>query len=152
MKARLGALTALIAMLTFSSLARTPWSLVSPQEDARDRAATRTAETRRPEVTGAPVIELLKPDISRPVHNPVNVDMRFHARPGATVNMNTLRVRYGWLGIDITRRLLGHARVTHNRVFATDVDIPAGRHRLTVSVQDSAARLGSETFVISIAR
>jgi hypothetical protein len=152
MKARLGALTALVAMLTFSSLANTPWSLISPQEDARDRAAARTAETRRPEVSGAPVIELLTPDTSRPVRNPVNVDMRFHASPGASMNMNTLRVRYGLLGIDITRRLLRHATVTQNRVFASGVDIPVGRHRLTVSVQDSAARVGSKTFVISIAR
>jgi len=152
MNARLGALAALIAMLAFSSLAGTPWSLVSPGEDARDRSAARTAETARPDVFAGPAIELVSPDVSRAVRNPVNVDMRFRAQPGLSVNMTTLRVRYGWLGIDITRRVLRHATVTHNRVFATGVDIPTGRHRLTVSVEDSATRLGSRTFVISIVR
>ncbi len=148
----MAAVAALIATLTFSSLAATPWALLSPEEAARDRAAPRTSETRSPEGIGAPVIDLLSPDISRPVRNPVNVDLRFRAQPGTSVSMNTLRVRYGLLGIDITRRLLRHATVTQNRVFATDVDIPTGRHRLTVSVADSAARIGSRTFVISIAR
>ena len=152
MNARLGALTALIAMLAFSSLAGTPWSLVSPGEDARDRSAPRTAQTRRPDVFGGPVTQLVSPDLSRAVRNPVNVDMRFRAQPGLSVKMSTLRVRYGWLGIDITRRVLRHATITQNRVFATGVDIPTGRHSLTVSVEDSARRLGSRTFVISIAR
>ena len=132
-------------MLPFTSLAATPWLLVTPEEDARARA------TNTRQVAGAPVIELLAPDLSRPVHNPVTIDVRINTQPGTSANMRTLRIRYGRLRIDITNRVLRHATVKPNRVTATDVEIPRGRHRLIVSVADTAGRTGSRTFMVSIA-
>jgi hypothetical protein len=111
-------------MPRFVNFAATPRSLITPEEDVRDRAAPQTVEPNEPQVAGASVIELLAPDLSRPVHNPVTVDVRINTQPDASADMRTLRVKYGWLGIDITNRILRHAAVTANRVTATDVDIP----------------------------
>jgi hypothetical protein len=138
-------------LLPFGSFAATPWSLITPEEDARDRAAPQTAEPNEPQLAGDPAIELLARDLSRPVHNPVTVDVRINTQPDTRADMRTLRVRYGWLRIDITNRILRHATVTANRVTATDVDIPRGRHRLTVSVADTDGRTGSRQFTVSIA-
>jgi hypothetical protein len=66
--------------------------------------------------------------------------------------MDSVRATYGWLGIDITRRLLAHATRTANTLSAENVNIPLGRHRVTISVADTAGRVGSRTFQISIVR
>ena len=85
------------------------WQLVTPAEDARDDVALHVPQSTLPAVSGAPVITVKQPDVSRPLHNPMTFDIQFSAAQGATINRSTLRVKYGWLGIDVTQRLLGHA-------------------------------------------
>ena len=51
--------------------------------------------------------------------------------------------QYGWLGIDITARLLEHATETAYGLSAKNVDLPFGDHTITVSIADSNGRTGS---------
>jgi hypothetical protein len=147
---RLPAVALILALWASSSGAQAPWALVSPEQDARDRAAPHTAAPI--DLPAPPVIELLRPDISNPIRNPVTNETRFSAGPGATINMSSFGATYGWLGINITNRLLEHATKTPNGLLAKNVDIPPGNHRVTISIADTTGKTASRTFRFSIVR
>jgi hypothetical protein len=64
--------------------------------------------------------------------------------------MSTFPAKYGWLGIDITARLLEHATETADSLSAKNVDLPSGDHSITVSISDSAGRTGSRVLRLSV--
>jgi hypothetical protein len=66
--------------------------------------------------------------------------------------MRTFNVTYGWLGINITRRVLEHAVTTPHGLSAENVDLPAGDHRVTVSIADMSGKTASKTFRFSVSR
>src|SRR6516162_1076662 len=125
------------------------WQLVTPAEDARDDAAPHVPQTP-PAVSGAPVITVKQPDVSHPLHNPMTFDIQFSPAQGATINRSTLRVKYGWLGIDVTQRLLGHATWTASGLFAPDADVPTGNHRISVSIADNLGRVGTRVANLNV--
>ena len=126
------------------------WQLVTPAEDARDDVALHVPQSTLPAVSGAPVITVKQPDVSRPLHNPMTFDIQFSAAQGATINRSTLRVKYGWLGIDVTQRLLGHATWTASGLFAADADVPTGNHRISVSIADNLGRVGTRVANLNV--
>jgi hypothetical protein len=93
-----------------------------------------------------------QPDISRPLRNPMTFDIQFRAAPGATINLSTFQARYGWLGINITSHLLEHATRTPNGLFAADVDVPTGNHRISVSIADNLGRVGTHVVNLHVLR
>src|SRR6516225_11958218 len=99
---------------------------------------------------GAPTIRIEEPDITRLVRSPVNIRIRFQAAANAKIDVNTLRVRYGRLGIDLTRRILAHARSTQSGVFVEDAELPRGRHRVTIQIADNMGRVGSKSFDFNV--
>jgi hypothetical protein len=126
------------------------WHLITPEEEARDDVAPHAAA--RPDRSGPPTIYLLRPDISRPIRNPTTIELRFSPGPGGAIDMASFSATYGWLGIDVTRRLLQHAVTTGNGFVARDVDLPLGNHRITLSIADMTGRATSRTFDLSVAR
>lgn len=146
------------AMLVFIGLAATPppataqatWRLITPDEEARDAVAPHLSAP--PDTPAPPAIELVRPDIAQPVRNPVTIEVQFSPGPGRTIDMDSFSARYGWLGIDITRRLLDHAAVTANGLVAADVDLPLGNHRVTLSIADTSGKSASRTFHLSVVR
>jgi hypothetical protein len=126
------------------------WHLITPEEEARDDAAPHAPAP--PDLAGPPTINLLRPDISRPVRNPTTIEIRFGPSPGGSIDMRTFNATYGWLGINITRRLLDHAVTTTNSLAAANVDLPPGEHRVTLSIADSTGRRTSRTFNLSVSR
>ena len=103
-----------------------------------------------PTRSGAATISIEEPDITRPVRSPVNIRIRFQAAANARIEVNTLRVRYGRLGIDLTRRILAHARPTSSGVFVEDAELPRGRHRVTIQIADNMGRVGSKSFDFNV--
>jgi len=99
---------------------------------------------------GAPTIRIEEPDITRLVRSPVNIRIRFQAAANAKIDVNTLRVRYGRLGIDLTRRILAHARPTQSGVFVEDAELPRSRHRVTIQIADNMGRVGSKSFDFNV--
>jgi len=124
--------------------------LVTLEEVAKDQAAPHVAEARAMPTPGSPVIEVQRPDISRPVNVPVSFRVRFGASPGTTIDPRTFRATYGWLGIDITSRLLEHAALSQDGLSADDVNIPAGSHKVTLSIANNFGQVGSKTFEFTI--
>ena len=142
-------LVALIALLAVPAVAQ-PYELITPDEDARDRAAPKVPGP--PDLPAPPVIELVRPDISQAVQNPVSIELRFNAVGGPAIDMATFRVTYGWLGINITNRILEHATHQSDGLVANNVSLPAGDHSVTVSIANTAGKTASKTFRFSVAR
>lgn len=135
---------------TLRSRAQAPWPLVPPDVDARDRAAPHVPGA--PNLPAPPTINLLRPDISAPIRNPVSIELRFDPGPGRAIDMGSFRATYGWLSIDITRRLLRHATAIPNGLLAENVDLPVGNHRIVLSIADTAGKRASRTFQFSVVR
>jgi len=66
--------------------------------------------------------------------------------------MRIFNATYGWLGINITRRLLDHAVTTANGLSALNVDLSAGDHRVTLSITDTTGRSSSQTFRLHVSK
>jgi hypothetical protein len=124
--------------------------LITPEEEQRDNAAPQVPPP--PDRPPPPTIALVQPDISQPIRNPATIEVQFTPAPGTAVDMNSFKATYGRLGIDITRRLLDHAVATPTGLLATDVELPSGNHRVTLSIADTAGRTASKTFHLSVAR
>lgn len=150
-KATPGATGVVIALFLAIPLAQ-GWPLVTQNEAMRDNAAPRGRQTTTRAVSGAPVITVRLPDVSRPLRNPMTFDVQFTATPGATINRSTFQARYGRLGINITRRLLAHATSTPGGLFAANVNVPAGNHRISVSIADNLGRVGTRVVNLQVLR
>ena len=128
------------------------WDLITPEEEARDNAAPHVSQPTPRAVLHSPVIDLRQPNLSRPIYNPTTINVQFRAAHGASIVMSTFRATYGWLGIDITARLLEHATKTANSLSAQNVDLPVGDHKITVSIADNHGRTGSRVLRMSVAQ
>ena len=149
MSSKLAIIALNLALLILPSVALAAWDLVTPEEDARDRAAPHLPGPA--DLPAPPGIELLRPDISKPIRNPVTIELRFTPGSGPPVDIQTFRATYGWLGINITNRLLEHARTTPDGLLAEDVDLPLGDHRITLSIANTSGKSASRTFRFTVA-
>lgn len=98
----------------------------------------------------SPLIEVLRPNPLNNLKPPFAVELRFSARAGAEINPDSLRVAYGFLGIDLTERIRKSATVTPEGLRAESVDIPRGDHRLTVRIADVRGRIGEREIRIRV--
>jgi hypothetical protein len=105
-----------------------------------------------PDLPPPPAIDLLRPDLAKPIRNPVTIEVRFSVGLGRAIDMQTFRATYGWLGINITGRLLEHAMMTPNGLAAENVDLPPGDHKVTLSIADTFGKIASRTFRFSVAQ
>jgi hypothetical protein len=91
-----------------------------------------------------------RPDIKGPVRAPVDIRVHFVPRPNTSIDVATFKATYGWLGIDITSRLLSHASLSASGLSADNANLPPGDHRVTLSIADSLGQVGSRTFAFSV--
>lgn len=89
---------------------------------------------------GAPQIELIAPDLKRPVSVPAKIEVRFRSIAPAEPRPETFRVQYGAFRLDITQRLLGVAKVTKEGINVSEAVLPAGRHQLLLTLTDTLGR------------
>ena len=134
------------------------WIFVTKEEFERDKAAPHLDETQplsrsmRPisKLPDAPVIEIAQPNASKPIKPPVTIRVTFRPKEGASIDLSSFRATYGWLGVDITNRILEHAHVSASGLLANNADVPAGHHRVTLQVADNMHRVGSRTFEFTV--
>ena len=126
------------------------FELVTADEAKRDAAAPAYVTKTLP-VPGAPSIELLSPDVKRPLTGAVNIVVRWSANDGASIDPSTFRVLYGRLRLDVTERLAAHARVTPSGVEAPNASLPEGSHRLLIQVADTLKRVGRHEVMLEVA-
>jgi hypothetical protein len=126
------------------------FELVTADEARRDAAAPAYA-TKALSMPGAPTIELLSPDVKRPLAGAVNIVVRWSANDGATIDLSSFRVLYGRLRLDVTERLAAHAKVTPTGVEAPNASLPEGSHRLIIQVADTLKRVGRQEVTFEVA-
>jgi hypothetical protein len=90
----------------------------------------------------APTITVVKPDKSGAIQPPVDIDVRFKPAQGATVNIGSLKIMYGFLKLDITQRILTApgVKVSADGLTANGARLPAGSHKLLIEVADNYGR------------
>lgn len=142
----------LFASLTLAVLAWPvqAFDLVTADEARRDAAAPDYATKSLP-MAGAPSIELLSPDVKRPLTGAVNIVVRWSASDGAAIDLSTFRVLYGRLRLDVTERLAAHAKVTPTGVEAPNASLPEGSHRLIIQVADTLKRVARQEVSFEVA-
>lgn len=126
------------------------FELISAQEVAQDRAAPAPLAMRAVPHPMAPRIELLAPVTGRPLVSPMDIRLRWAAVSGANIDTASVRVKYGRLGIDVTERVLGAAKVTGEGIDAPGARLPTGEHRLAVEVADDHQRVARREFVVEV--
>lgn len=126
------------------------FDLLSPQEyqsELTARAKPGASFVRRGADLNAPSITVVKPDRSAPIQPPVDIDVRFQPAQGATVNVSSLKIKYGFLGLDITQRILQApgVQVSAGGLRATGARLPSGSHKLLIEIADNYGRTGRQT-------
>jgi len=93
----------------------------------------------------APLIELSAPKLSAPVSSPTPIELKFQPTPPSAVKPETFKVLYGSFEIDITKRILNVAKVTESGVIVQEANLPKGKHKLLMVVEDTAGRRGNRS-------
>ena len=132
-------LAGLAATLTLNLYAQ-PLMLVTEAEAKASIEAGGLPTPRSSPQPGAPRIELLSPDIKKPVNVPTKIEVKFSGNPPAEPKPETFKALYGAFKIDITQRLLGVAKVTKDGIQVTDASLPSGKHQLLLSLTDTLGR------------
>ena len=145
--------TLILALVSIScALARraAAWTLITPEEFARDQSAPHITPRLAAPPPGGPVIEVDRPDATKPIATPVTIRLRFIPQGGATIDVASFRVTYGWLHLDITSRILEHAQVNQSGLVATNADISSGKYSITLEIADNLHRVGTRTFDFTV--
>ena len=120
--------------------------LVTAQELQASLQAPEPLALKANPAPDAPRIELLRPSLnsasSAALSSPTAIELRFQAAPGSQIRPDTFRVLYGRLRLDITARLLSATRISAAGLHVREAQLPAGQHRLLLSIEDNQGRQG----------
>jgi hypothetical protein len=132
-----------------TSLAQ-PLFLVTQEEmQESNKAPIRFTAKSAPE-KDAPVIEVVTPVIAGAISSPTPIKMVFQANAPSNVKPDTFKVLYGTFEIDITKRITGKTPVTEQGLQVAQAELPKGRHKLLISVQDTNGRVGNKVIEFEI--
>jgi hypothetical protein len=142
---------ALVALLgARGARAAAGWDLVSAEEAAASARVGLPPVARSLSAGPAPRIEVETPSETAALRPPLTIRLVFRPAPGARVDPASFRALYGALRLDVTERIRRHARVDAAGLVAEGVALPAGRHRLLLSVTDDQGRRGERDFRLRI--
>ncbi len=99
-----------------------------------------------------PLIDILKPD---PVEDlkvkaPFAITVLFKNQPDAQIDPSTFKVMYGALKINITDRITKFVKVSKDGFSLENAQIPVGKHRLTLQVQDEKQRVAERDLRLEV--
>jgi hypothetical protein len=119
------------------------WSLITEDELEHESTAQHPKSAPVPSQPGAPTIEVEQPNAAKPIRAPVTIRISLRPQAGATIDPASFRAKYGWLGLDITDRIIANAQVDASGLVAKNADIPAGQYRVTLQIADNFHRVGT---------
>ena len=99
-----------------------------------------------------PLIEILKPEPAADlkVKAPFSINVLFKPQVDAAIDPATFKVMYGALKFDITSRITKFVKVTATGFSLDNAQIPAGKHRLTLQVQDEKQRVAERELRVEV--
>jgi hypothetical protein len=144
-----------VASLCFASWgahAQTDW-LISPAE-----ALTYQGEggfNEQPALRARavmPQIDIIKPEPAADlkVKAPFAIAVVFKGQSDAAIDPATFKVMYGALKLDITNRITKFVKVTPTGFSLENAQIPVGKHRLTMQVQDEKQRVAERELRVEV--
>ncbi len=119
--------------------------LVSAEEMTASNNAKPAFTAKSVPIKDAPQIELTAPKLSTPVSSPTPIELKFQTTAPSAVKPETFKVLYGSFEIDITKRILNVAKVTESGVFVQEANLPKGKHKLLMVIEDTAGRRGNRS-------
>jgi hypothetical protein len=124
---------------------------LTEREVATDTVVQDVSSTSDVWVRGAPRMELEAPSKGGQVKSATDIRVRWMVEDGAKIDPQSVRILYGRLGIDITKRVASTLRVSDRGMEISAMALPSGNHRFKISVTDSRKRTGSLTIEMKIA-
>lgn len=90
-----------------------------------------------------PLIDVLKPEPATDlkVKAPFAIAVLFKGQADSPIDPSTFKVMYGALKLDITGRITKFVKVGKEGFSLENAQIPSGKHRLTLQVQDEKQRV-----------
>ncbi len=127
-----------------------PVQLVSDEEVAREQAFGGQMEEQEPvrirtatrSISLAPEVVLLAPKPDGAVKTPFPIRIQFVPAPGTEIDPASFKVLYGFLGLDITDRVLSKVQPSSSGITVDQAAIPAGQHSLRLQIWDKQGRKG----------
>ena len=99
-----------------------------------------------------PLIDILQPE-SVPdgkLKAPFAIAVAFRPQNDAPIDASSFKVLYGGLKFDITSRLAQYTHITAEGFKLENANIPKGKHRLTLQIQDAKQRLAERELRIEV--
>lgn len=99
-----------------------------------------------------PLIDILQPE-SIPdgkLKAPFAIAVAFRPQNDAAIDASSFKVLYGGLKFDITSRLAQYTHITAEGFKLENANIPKGKHRLTLQIQDAKQRLAERELRIEV--
>lgn len=78
--------------------------------------------------------------LDKPLKNPFSMEILFKSQAGSGLDFASFKALYGTFKIDITERLLKEATKTLAGLKVANVEVPAGRHKILLRINDSQGR------------
>lgn len=99
-----------------------------------------------------PLIDILKPQLATDlkVKAPFAIAVLFKGQADAPIDPATFKVLYGAFKIDITNRITKYVKVTPEGFTLENAQIPLGKHRLTLQVQDEKQRVAERELRLEV--
>jgi hypothetical protein len=99
-----------------------------------------------------PIIEIIKPEpvADLKVKAPFSINVLFKPQADAAIDPSTFKVLYGGLRFDITNRITKFVKVTAAGFSLDNAQIPVGKHRLTMQVQDDKQRVAERELRVEV--
>ena len=125
--------------------------LVSEEDVARSIAAEGIDEvTERAADPLGPKIDVVSPGDGHEFVSPVDIHITFVPTEGAEIDIDTLQIKYGACGLNVTDRVTENAEVTERGIRSEGAMLPKGKHKLTVYIGDNLGRVGKRRFTFRI--
>lgn len=99
-----------------------------------------------------PLIDIIKPEAGneQKIKSPFPMNVQFKGQADAPIDPASFKVLYGAVKIDITARLTKTAKVTREGFTFDKAQLPAGKHRLILQVQDSKQRVAEREMRVEV--
>lgn len=99
-----------------------------------------------------PLIDILQPEAlpDGKLKAPFPITVAFRAQNDAQIDISSFKVLYGALKFDITSRLTQYTQVSADGFKLDKANIPKGKHRLTLQIQDAKQRLAERELRIEV--
>ena len=131
----------------YEAFAGDPVVLLTEEEGAMASAPAGLIDVGAPLDTG-PSIEVVKPERNADLRSPIAIIVRFVPN-GKEVDLSSLKVEVlKFLKIDITKRVLPYA--TRQGIQAENAILPAGEHKLQVTIGDVGGGISRKVFLVKI--